>query len=111
MASNVLIREGKQGTDRSICRAFFENKMRTSVRFDREGTFEGQQIENVLYTGQHPFIKKSDIGKTFNRLSSSYNLRFFRFHVYITYRTFNVLTNKWTFRPELLKIPENKWVD
>lgn len=111
MLNNLLVRDGKETVDRNIVEIYFDNKVTTSVSFDDQGVFAGQSITNSLYAGQYPFVKKSDVGKQWHKLLTSYDLRFFRFHVFITYRSYNPATDIWQMKTTLLPIADGKYWD
>ena len=111
MLNNLLVRNGKETVDRMIVEVFFDNKVTTSVQFDDQGEFSGQSITNTLYAGQYPFVRKSDVGKQWHKLLTTFDLRFFRFHVYITYRSYDSQTDTWEIKTTLLPIPDGKYWD
>lgn len=107
--NSMLVREGVQTVDRNIAEVFFNNLVSVSAKFDDEGTFKEQSIRSTLYAGQFPFIKKSDPYKQWHKLLTSYNLRFFRFHVYMTYRIYDSLKDEWVMKTDRLKIDDTKY--
>jgi len=111
MLNNVLIKEEKETVDRAILEVFFDNEIETSVTFDEQGVFKEHQITNKLYAGQFPFVKKSDIGKQWHKLLTSFDLRFFRFHIHITYRTFDSDKDRWVLTTKRLPIGDTQYWD
>ena len=111
MLNSIFIKEQKETVDRSILEVFFTNKIQTSVKFDDQGIFTEQQITNKLYAGQYPFVKKTDIGKQWHKLLTVYDLRFFRFHIHITYRTYKSATDEWVFKTTRLPVGDTKYWD
>ena len=110
MQNNMLVREGIQTVDRNIVEVYFDNKITTSVAFDDEGVFKEQIITNTLYAGQFPFIKKSDRSKQWHKLLTSYDLRFLRFHVNLTYRNYDSEKDEWRLKTDRLTIdPKRYW--
>ena len=106
-----MIREEKETVNRFICEVFFQNRVKSSVTFDEDGNFQDQTLTNILYTGMFPFIKKSDNNKQWNKLLTSYALRYFRFAIHITYRSYDSAKNKWTFKTKPLPIDKSKYWD
>ena len=110
MQNNMLVREGIQTVDRNIVEVYFDNKITTSVAFDDQGVFTQQIITNTLYAGQFPFIKKSDRSKQWHKLLTSYDLRFLRFHVNLTYRNYDSVKDEWRLKTDRLTIdPKRYW--
>ena len=111
MLNSMVVRDGKESVDRDIVEVFFDNKVTTSVSFDDQGEFTGQSITNTLYAGQYPFVKKSDTGKQWHKLLTTFDLRFFRFHIYITYRSYDSVKDQWELKTTLLPIAKDKYWD
>ena len=110
MQNNMLVREGKQTVDKNIVEVYFDNKITTSVAFDETGVFKEQTVTNTIYAGQFPFIKKSDRSKQWHKLITSYDLRFFRFHVNVTYRNYDSVKDEWRLKTDRLTIdPKRYW--
>ena len=102
--SNVLINDEKQSSERDIAEAFFETSVTGEVRQVQNAqgamSFETKVI-STIYSGQCNMIRKHDSQHTWNKLLSSYRLRYMRFYLYITYRTYNETQKKYT----LQKLP------
>ena len=111
MLNNMHIKEGKESVDRAIVEVFFDNKVTSSVTFDEEGAYKESKISNTLYAGQYPFIKKSDRSKQWHKLLTSFSLRFFRFSIYVTYRSYSSVKDEWVFETMLLPIDQTKYWD
>ena len=110
MQNNLLIREGTETVDKAVTEVYFDNEITTTVKFDHAGVFQEQQITNTLYAGMFPFVKKSDTDKQWHRLSTSYGLRFFRFHLYVTYRSYDSVKDEWLMNTRRVTIKEpNYW--
>jgi hypothetical protein len=88
IAQSISCIDGKQTTDRSICKAFFP--MRCSVHLESEDGVlrEDVDFEIETPTGQYSFIKKTKPSHHWVSLQTTYDLRFYRFHLYVTYRRF-----------------------
>jgi hypothetical protein len=111
VASNVKISDQKETVDRTIVEKFFESQLECTVNFGQDGTFESQQVTNNIYSGQISFIKKSDRHTQWHRLMTAYQLSYFRFHLFLTRRVYNLVTNTWSLKKEALKIPAEKYWD
>ena len=111
MLNNLHVKEGKESVDRAIVEVFFDNKVTSSVTFDEEGAYKESKISNTLYAGQYPFIKKSDRSKQWHKLLTSFSLRFFRFSIYVTYRSYSSAKDEWVFETMLLPIDQTKYWD
>jgi hypothetical protein len=88
IAQSIKAVDGKQTTDRTICKAYFP--MRCSVHLESEDSVlrEDVDFEIETPTGQHSFIKKTNPSLHWVSLQTTYDLRFYRFHLYVTYRRF-----------------------
>ena len=86
--SNVQVVDGKQSTDRSIAKVYFPTECK--VLFESEDGILREDVDMEITTrvGQHAFIKKTAPSLQWTSLQTSYDLRFYRFHLYITYRRF-----------------------
>ena len=111
MISNLSIVDQVETVDRTICDKYFENKLETSIRFDDTGTYKESTMKTKLYSGQVAFIKKSDRHTEWLKLLTAYELRYFRFHLFITYRTWDNTNNRFKLTKKLLEVPENKYWD
>ena len=109
MQNNMLVREGRQTVDRNIVEVYFDNKITTTIKYDETGAFTEQTITNTLFAGQYPFVKKSDQTKQWHRLLTSYDLRFFRFHIYMTYRSYDSVKDEWVLKTDRLKIDDERY--
>ena len=106
--SNVAILNERETVDRSICEVYFTKDTRSSLTFDEEGIFKSSTIQTTSYTGDYPLIKKSSLFKQWTKLTTAYEIRFFRFHIFIWYRKFNRATEVWEITKKDLKIPETR---
>jgi hypothetical protein len=103
---NISVVDGKQTVDRSICKAYFPTECK--VLLQSENGVLKQDIDFQIPTriGQHSFIKKTDPSKQWSSLQTSYDIRFYRFHLYVTYRRFNEAEEKFYFVQMTYPIPE-----
>jgi hypothetical protein len=64
--------------------------MKCSVHLESEDSVlrEDVDFEFATRTGQHSFIKKTNPSKHWVSLQTSYDLRFYRFNLFVTYRRF-----------------------
>ena len=107
MAGNIEIIDEGETIDRMIAEKFFETKLETSSSFAENGTFENMTMKSQLYSGQVSFIRKSDFSQEWFKLLTSYEVRYFRFHIYIWNRLW--VNNKWKIVKKKLHIPTNKY--
>ena len=106
--SNVLINNEKQSSERDIAEAFFETKIKAEVLMTDQQ--HSVQISSNVYAGQVNLIKKHDPQHTWNKLISSYRLRYMRFFLYITYRDYQSSTNSFKLRKMPVTVdPEDYW--
>ena len=108
-ANNVAIIDEKETIDRSIAEAYFESKLENMIRFDEAGIFENMTMQSAMYAGQTNFIRKSDANFQWNKLSTAYELKFFRFQVYIWYRVWNDATQRWNLTKDKLIVPDQQY--
>lgn len=106
--SNVLILNEKESVDRSIAEVYFLKNTKSSLTFDEDGNFESNSLEVNTYSGDYPLIKKSSPWKQWTKLTTAYEQRFFRFHLFMWYRKFNRVTEVWEIKKEKLQIPEKR---
>ena len=57
---------------------------------------EDVDFELETRIGQHSFVKKTEPSRQWSALQTSYDLRFYRFHLYVTYRFYDADGN-WIF--------------
>ena len=108
-ANNVAILDEKETIDRSSAEAYFESKLENMIRFDEEGVYENMTMQSAMYAGQTNFIRKSDANFQWNKLSTAYELKFFRFQVYIWYRVWNDATQRWQLTKDKLIVPDQQY--
>ena len=109
ITSNVEIMDEKETINREICEVFFQNNITSSVEFDNSGHFVRQTIENKVYTGLYPFVQKHEPIGQWHKLKTSYELRFFRFHVHVWRRTYDSIKDTWNLKKENLSVPADKF--
>ena len=105
--SNIKIENGIQKADRTIGEAFFENKLTSEM--SREGQLFQTKLTSKIYAGQMNMIRKSDQYHAWHKLLNSFDTKFFRFYLHITYRMFDMATNTWSIQTQLLKVDENDY--
>jgi hypothetical protein len=98
-----------QTTTTTICEKYFETMLETSTAFNSDGTFSGQELSTRVYSGQVSFVKKADRISQWQKLLTAYELKFFRFHLYIWYRAYSAVSNTWTLKKQRLDVPERKY--
>jgi hypothetical protein len=62
-----------------------------------------------MYSGQVVFVKKSDRHTQWHRLLTAFQLSYFRFHLFITYRVYNAAKNVWSLSRQKLEVPDDKY--
>ena len=83
---SIKLVDGKESNDRTIAKKYFEDKV--LLTSDEGKLLEDINLELDAFVGQHSFIKKTEPSRHWVTLTSSFEQRFFRFQVYITYRRF-----------------------
>ena len=99
--TSVSIEDGIQKNKRSIAEVYFSKS--ATVTSDAANVLK---IATPAAMGQYTLIKKTD-RKTWHKLRTSYNLRFFRFHQFITYREWSDISNRWVIKRVPLALDEN----
>ena len=105
--SNIKIENGLQKADRTIGEAFFENKLTSEM--ERDGENFQTKLTSRIYGGQMNMIRKSDPYHAWHKLLNSFDTKFFRFYVHITYRMFDMATNTWSIQTTLLEVNDNDY--
>ena len=90
MNSHVVINNGVQASSRIIAKAFFENNIESTLEFNEFGVITGQRVRARVYADQDHMIKKTDGDIQWNRLASSYRLRYLRFYLHVNYKLFGI---------------------
>lgn len=90
----IKVIDGKQTIDRSICKVYFPTTCRVLLQSEDGILREDVDFEITTHVGQYSFIRKTRPSKQWTALQTSYDLRFYRFHLYITYRYFDA-SGKW----------------
>ena len=105
-SGNIVIIDQKEQTDRTIAEAFFESKLENQIKFDEQGIFDSMTMSSAMYSGQTNFIRKSQQNFQWNRLLTAYELKLFRFQIYIWYRTWNDTTQQWLLSKDKLVVAQ-----
>ena len=92
----IKVVDGRQTIDRSICKVFFPTNCKVLLESEDGVLREDVDFEVETRIGQHSFVKKTEPSRQWTALQTSYDLRFYRFHLYVTYRYFDQ-AGKWTF--------------
>ena len=85
---SIKLVDGKESNDRTIAKKYFEDNAKVLLTSDEGKLLEDINLELDAFVGQHSFIKKTEPSRHWVTLTSSFEQRFFRFQVYITYRRF-----------------------
>ena len=105
----IKVIDGKQTIDRSICKVFFPTTCKVLLESEDGVLREDVDFEIETHVGQYSYVRKTMPSRQWTALQTSYDLRFFRFHLYITYRFFDA-AGKWIF--SRMKYPigkEDSW--
>ena len=92
----IKVVDGRQTIDRSICKVFFPTTCKVLLQSEDGVLREDVDFEIETHVGQYSFIRKTNPSRQWTSLQTSYDLRFFRFHLYITYRFFDA-AGQWVF--------------
>jgi hypothetical protein len=107
MLSNVLINNEKQSSERDICEAFFETDVTSEILYTNN--VFSTKIIATMFSGQVAMIRKHDPHHQWNKLLSSYRLRYMRFFLFVTYRDYQLATNTFTLRKMPVTVAENDY--
>ena len=111
VASNTEIIDEQQTVNRDIVEIFFENQVQTETKYDESGRYSGLSLHTKLYSGQHSMVRRSDRHNQWNRLLNAFELRYFRFQLYVTYRLWDSHAEKWKLQRQKMNIPKGTfWV-
>jgi hypothetical protein len=86
---SIKVVDGVQTVDRSICKTFFPTNVKVNLQSEGGVLKEDVDLQIETGVGQHAFIKKTSPSEHWVSLQTSYDVRFFRFHLYVTYLTFD----------------------
>jgi len=105
----IKVVDGTQTIDRSICKSFFPTTCKVLLESENGILKEDIDFQVETRIGQHSFVKKTEPSRQYTALQTSYDLRFYRFHLYVTYRFFDA-SNKWIFtRMQYPMDKEDSW--
>ena len=93
----IKVVDGRQTIDRSICKVFFPTTCKVLLESENGILREDVDFEVDTHVGQYSFVRKTMPSRQWTALQTSYDLRFFRFHLYVTYRFFDA-AGKWIFQ-------------
>ena len=105
----IKVVDGKQTIDRSICKVFFPTTCKVLLQSEDGILREDVDFEIATHVGQYSFVRKTVPSRQWTSLQTSYDLRFYRFHLYVTYRFYDADGN-WIF--SRMKYPisqEDSW--
>ena len=105
VASNTEIIDEKQTVNRDIVEIFFENQVQTETKYDEHGNYSGLSLHTKLYSGQHSMVRRSDRHNQWNKLLNAFELRYFRFQLYVTYRLWDSNNERWKLQRQKMNIP------
>ena len=72
----------------TFAKVYFPTSIKVLLESEDGILREDVDLEITTRVGQHAFIKKTEPSRVWTSLQTSYDLRFYRFHLYITYRRF-----------------------
>ena len=106
VANNLQVSEGVELLDNTICRTFLHAPLVVCQRYaDGDQTFH--ELRRKLYNGQVQLIRKSQREFIWNKLLTSYQMRFIRLSVWVSYRRYNAALNRWFMEEKRMTIPSN----
>ena len=94
VSQTIKVVDGKQTIDRSICKVFFPTTCKVLLQSEDGVLREDVDFEIATHVGQYSFIRKTVPSRQWTALQTSYDLRFYRFHLYVTYRFYDA-AGKW----------------
>ena len=106
--SNLQIINEKETIDRSIAEVHFDSTSEIQIEFDSDGNYTSSAVENKLFYGDYPLIRKSDMNTKYTKLLTSFELRFMRFQCYVWYRFYDSLTDVWKLVKKSIDIPSSR---
>ena len=86
--SQIKVVDGRETIDRSIVKKYFNSPAKVSIQSSDGLLSDDIDFEVGTVLGQHSFVKKTEPSRHWVTLKSSYELRYFRCHLYITYHRF-----------------------
>ena len=113
ITSNKEIVDEKETVSREICEVFFENQIETETKYDSGGNYSGIALKTRLYSGQTALIRRSDRHQNWVRLTTSFEIKFFRFFLHIHYRVWVDATPgtpaHWNIQQQNLNVPDDAY--
>ena len=103
--SNTEIIDENQTINRDIVEIFFQNQVQTETKYDENGNYSGLSLHTKLYSGQHSMVRRSDRHNQWNKLLTAFELRYFRFQLYVTYRIWDTNQERWKLQRQKMNIP------
>ena len=104
--STVEVRDEVETINHEIGSAFFLNDVRVHTQWGDDGTLQMYTLQSTMFSGQMPLIHQNSKVKQWNRLTTAYNIQFFRFFLNIHYRVFDETSSKWGVKIERMKIDD-----
>ena len=104
----MLINNEKQSSDRDIAEAFFQSSVKSEVHYT-DGVM-GTRLTSNVFSGQVNMIKKHSQFHQWNKLITSYRLRYMRFYLFVTYRAYQTATNTFVLQKKPVTVdPHDYW--
>jgi hypothetical protein len=104
---SIKVVDGKQSVDRSICKVFFPSDIKVNLQSEGGVMKEDVDIQLKTRVGQHAFVKKTNPSAHWVSLQTSYDVRYFRFYLYVTYKVFDAATQKYRFNRKKYPISQD----
>jgi hypothetical protein len=105
---SIKVVDGIQTLDRSLSKTFFPTETKVLLQSEGGVLREDVDMQMKARVGQYAFIKKTEPNAQWISLTTSYNIRFFRFHLYFTFR--RLVGNKFIFTQMKYPIsPDDSW--
>ena len=104
---SIKVVDGTQSVDRSIAKSYFPSTCKVNLQSEGGVLKEDVDIQLETMVGQFAFIKKTQPSDHWVSLKTSYDVRFFRFNLSVTYRVFDAATQKFLFNRRKYPISQN----
>lgn len=104
---SIKVVDGKQSVDQSIAKSYFPSTCKVNLQSEGGILKEDCDIQLETRVGQFAFIKKTQPSDHWVSLKTSYDVRFFRFNLNVTYRVFDAATQRFLLNRRKYPISQN----
>ena len=109
ITSSKQVIDEKETVNREIAEVFFENEIETETKYDNSGNYAGIALKTKLYSGQTAMIRRSDRHQNWIRLTTAFELKFFKFFLHIHYRVWNEVSETWSIQRQKMNVPSDAY--